>query len=198
MGVYESDRYQHIKVECQLIEQALARNIPILGICLGSQILAHVLGAPVRKHTEREAGWHQIQLTAEGKKDPLLSHFEETETVFQMHGDTFDIPKEAVHLASSQACSSQAFRYGKKAYGIQFHLEVDPAMVHRFLHIPANRSEMEELNGKHTMERIETETNLYLNRSMELSKKTFLGFIDLFGIQDRAVSHRLGHGKIRD
>ena len=84
MGVYEADRYPHIKVECQLIEAALKRDIPVLGICLGSQILAHVLGANVRKHEQKEVGWHEVELTNEGRSDPLLSPFGPRERVFQM------------------------------------------------------------------------------------------------------------------
>jgi GMP synthase (glutamine-hydrolysing) len=125
MGVYEADRYTHIKVECELIEQALKQEIPVLGICLGAQILAHVLGANVRKHTEREVGWQRIRILKQGRSDTLLSHFAETEAVFQMHGDTFDIPASAEHLAASAVCDSQAFRYGSSAYGLQFHLEAD-------------------------------------------------------------------------
>lgn len=95
MGVYEADKYTHIKVEMQLIEQALKKGIPILGICLGAQILAHVLGANVRKSPIKEVGWHDIDLTVAGEQDPLLGHFQKREKIFQMHGDTFDLPKTA-------------------------------------------------------------------------------------------------------
>lgn len=198
MGVYEADRYQHIRVECELIEQALKKEIPILGICLGSQILAHTLGAHVRKHTEREAGWHPIELTNHGAQDPLLAHFQNKETVFQMHGDTFDIPSGALHLAKSDVCEGQAFRYGDKAYGLQFHLEVDRAMIERFLRVPENRREMEELNGKHVMDKMEEDTKHHLHRSVELSQRTFSEFVKLFGLPDRSLPNRGAHGKVRD
>src|SRR4051812_48048413 len=83
MGVYEADRHKHIKFEMQAIEKALKKNIPVLGICLGAQILAHVLGAHVRKHTQKEIGWCDVQLTENGKKDSLLKHFKGTEKLFQ-------------------------------------------------------------------------------------------------------------------
>src|SRR4051812_21223162 len=70
MGVYEADSYTHLKVELKLIEDAIKRELPILGICLGSQILASVLGASVRRHTEREMGWYDIELTDAGAADP--------------------------------------------------------------------------------------------------------------------------------
>jgi GMP synthase (glutamine-hydrolysing) len=193
MGVYEADRYPHIKVECRLIEQALKRDIPILGICLGSQILAHVLGGNVRKHEEKEVGWRDVELTEEGRKDPLLAHFQPRERMFQMHGDTFDIPKGAVHLARSAICAGQAFRYGTKAYGLQFHLEVDQAMIDRFLTIPENRAEVEEFGGKSAIAEMEEETHRHLERSVELSRKTFLEYVKLFGLGEREP--RRGHGK---
>lgn len=193
MGVYEADRYPHIKVECRLIEQALKRDIPVLGICLGSQILAHVLGAHVRKHEEKEVGWHDVELTEEGRRDPLLGHFGAREKVFQMHGDTFDIPQGAVHLARSGICTGQAFRYGTKAYGLQFHLEVDQAMIDRFLRVPENRVEVEGFGGKSAIAQLEDETHRHLGRSLELSQRTFLEFIRLFGLGER--ERRPGHGK---
>jgi GMP synthase (glutamine-hydrolysing) len=195
MGVYEADRYPHIKVECQLIEAALKRDIPVLGICLGSQILAHVLGANVRKHEEKEVGWHDVELTEEGRADPLLSHFGQRQRMFQMHGDTFDIPPGAVHLARSAICPGQAFRFGKKAYGLQFHLEVDQAMIDRFLLVPENREEVEAFGGKQAIAKLETETHQHLARSIELSRRTFLEFVKLFGLGERSPHSRSGHGK---
>lgn len=193
MGVYEADRYRHLKVEMRLIEQALKKDIPILGICLGSQILAHVLGANVRRHEEKEVGWNDIQLTDAGVNDRLLGHFGKTEKVFQMHGDTFDIPSGAVHLASSSLCHGQAFRYGEKAYGLQFHLEVDHAMIERFLKVPKNREEVEAFAGKSAIEKMECETEKYLKRSVDLSRQAFLEFVRLFGLGEKTA--RPGHGK---
>lgn len=193
MGVYEADRYPHIKVECKLIEQALKRDIPVLGICLGSQILAHVLGANVRKHEEKEVGWHDVELTEAGRSDPLLAHFKPVERMFQMHGDTFDIPQGAVHLARSKICTGQAFRYGTKAYGLQFHLEVDQAMIDRFLLVPENRAEVENFGGKQAIARLEQETHQHLARSAELSRRTFLEYVKLFGLGERTPRAR--HGK---
>lgn len=195
MGVYEADRYPHIKVECQLIEQALKRNLPVLGICLGSQILAHTLGAHVRKHEEKEVGWHDVHLTEEGKADPLLKHFAPTEKLFQMHGDTFDVPATAIHLARSSVCEGQAFRCGN-AYGLQFHLEVDAAMIARFLTVPQNRAEVEAFGGKQAIAKMEAETEHHLARSIELSRETFLAFARLFGSKERNPRARpSGHGR---
>ncbi len=190
MGVYEADKYTHIKVEMELIEQALKKNIPILGICLGAQILAHVLGAEVRKHTEKETGWCAVHLTADGVSDPLMNHFGQAETVFQMHGDTFDIPKSAVHLAKSKVCPSQAFRYGEKVYGLQFHLEVDEPMIHRWLKHPDDSAGISP--GP-----ILAATDKYMGRAQELSHNFFSKFIDLFDRPVRPLLLGSGHGKPR-
>lgn len=195
MGVYEAEKYTHIKVEMQLLEKALAKGIPVLGICLGAQILAHVLGADVRKSETKEIGWTDIHLTEKGQEDPLLSHFQKTEKVFQLHGDTFEIPKSAEHLASSQACMGQAFRYGQNAYGLQFHLEVDKAMIQRWLQVPANLQELLQSDGKFSAEQIALETEKYLHSSLRLSEQTFTKFIDLFNLKDRPELIGSGHGK---
>jgi len=195
MGVYEADRYPHIHVECRLVEEALKRGLPVLGICLGSQILAHALGANVRRHEVREVGWHEVRLTSEGAADTLFRHFGASERVFQMHGDTFDIPTSATHLALSGTCPSQAFRYGSKAYGIQFHLEVDQAMIDRFLTRPESRREVEQFAGAEAVAGIERETGLHLPRSLELSRGTFAEFTRLFGQGGRSPLTRSGHGR---
>jgi GMP synthase (glutamine-hydrolysing) len=195
MGVYEKETYTHLKTEIRLVEQALKAEIPVLGICLGAQILAHVLGSHVRKHTDREMGWTQVQLTQEGKEDPVLGHFQPTEYVFQSHGDTFDIPKTAVHLARSKICEGQAFRYGDKAYGLQFHLEVNQAYVNRWLSLPANIKFLECSDGIFTNDRVEQETKKFLPRSVELSNKVFTEFLKSFGDFNRNVVVGSGHGK---
>ncbi|MGZ6290188.1 MAG: type 1 glutamine amidotransferase, partial [Bdellovibrionota bacterium] len=127
--------------------------------------------------------------------DALLGHFGATEKVFQMHGDTFDLPSGAVHLAESKACRAQAFRFGEKAYGLQFHLEVDKGMIARFLHEAENRREVEEFGGIEAIAQMERDTGECLPRSSELSAETFRRFIQLFGLQERSRLTRSGHGK---
>jgi GMP synthase (glutamine-hydrolysing) len=190
MGVYEAEKYKHIKVEMQLIEEALKKEIPILGICLGAQLLAHVLGADVKKNHEKEIGWCDIDLTEDGLKDPLLSHFRPREKIFQLHGDTFDIPKSAVHLAKSDVCHGQAFRYGDKVYGLQFHLEVDQPMIQRWLDNPRNYDEMFSTHQKFSKDQISLETQEFLPHSMDLSRQTFEKFVGLFSLKQKPI--RLG------
>jgi GMP synthase (glutamine-hydrolysing) len=194
MGVYEADHYKHIKVEMQVIEEALKKNIPILGICLGAQLLAHVLGSDVRKNKEKEIGWCDIDLSNDRLTDPLLSHFAPKEKIFQLHGDTFDIPKSTVHLASSNLCSSQAFRYGDKVYGFQFHLEADQAMILRWLDNPRNQEEIFKTHDKISVDQIRHETEKYIGHSMKLSEQTFSKFVDLFAMKDRPLKLSSNHG----
>lgn len=187
MGVYEADQYTHIKTEMKLIEEALKKDVPILGICLGAQILAHVLGSEVRKAPEKEMGWYDIELTTAGENAQLLSHFNKTEKIFQMHGDTFDIPKSCEHLAQSKICPAQAFSYGRKVYGLQFHLEVDEAMILRWLNNPRNQQDIESSGGKVSAEQMKADTAKYLQNSLNLSQQTFQKFIDIFEMKERPI-----------
>jgi len=188
MNVDEVDRYPNLYREAEAIGSAVESGMPVLGICLGSQLIAKALGARVYKNKEKEIGWYDLSPTEEGGRDPILSHFSGTEKIFQWHGDTFDIPEGAVLLASSPLCRNQAFRYGDNVYGLQFHLEVDEPMVERWLRIPGNRKEIEELNGKIDPDRIRKETREYISRLKELSDKSFAGFIGFFGFNKKRKS----------
>ncbi|NHC33884.1 type 1 glutamine amidotransferase [Scytonema millei] len=126
VSAYEDEEYPFLRYEFQLIEKAIAQEIPILGICLGSQILAKILGAKVyRGKSGREAGWCELQLTCDGTNDPLLHDFPNRFRVFQSHQDTFDIPADCIHLAKSDIYPNQAFRYRDFVWAIQFHPEID-------------------------------------------------------------------------
>lgn len=181
MNVDETDRYPHLDIEVKLLREALRRDFPILGICLGAQLLARALGAQVRPGPEKEIGWYDLQITQAAKDDPLLGHFGATETVFQWHGDTFDIPEGAQLLASSPGCAHQAFRFGQCAYGLQFHLEVDAPMIHRWLQVPGNQQEILELEGRIDPEQIRLDTPKHIPGLDKLSRDCFTGFVRLFG-----------------
>ncbi len=136
MGVYEQERYPVLKDEIALIEAALKENKPLLGVCLGSQLIACALGAKVTKGPAKEIGWHPVRLLPEGRHDPMLRGLPPSFTAFHWHGDVFELPHGAVALASSDMTPLQAFRYGESAYGFLFHLEMtEPAvraMIHEF------------------------------------------------------------------
>ncbi len=193
MGVYESDKHPHLLREMKVIEQAMKKNIPVLGICLGAQMIASVLKADVKPHHKKEIGWSEINVTSHGREDRLLSHFQKSEKVFQLHGDSFDVPKSAVHLASSPVCEGQAFRYQQKVYGLQFHLEVDETMILRWLTLRAVKDEIKKYFGDMPSDQIITDTGAHIMRSLDLSIQTFQKFVDLFGLPERPVRIGSGH-----
>lgn len=123
-GVYEDDRHPHLRAELHLIEDALRRGVPILGICLGSQLLAAALGARVYAGGYKEIGWFAVELDAAASDDPLFGQAPRHFTPLIWHGDVFDLPSGAVPLASSALTEHQGFRHGSNAYGLLFHLEV--------------------------------------------------------------------------
>jgi GMP synthase (glutamine-hydrolysing) len=118
-----------LRQEIRLIEEALRQNIPLLGICLGSQLLAAALGAPVTKGKSKEIGWHPISLTQAAMRDPLWAELGPSFVAYHWHGDVFELPSGAVSLASSETTPHQAFRYGRSAYGFLFHMEVTERII---------------------------------------------------------------------
>ncbi|OVE81403.1 hypothetical protein BVY03_03745 [bacterium K02(2017)] len=185
MNVDQMDEYPHLKTEIDLIQEAVKMEIPVLGICLGAQLVAKALGSQVYANNEKEIGWYDVSLTADGKKDPLLSHLHSTEKIFQWHGYTFDLPTDSTLLATTTGCKHQAFRYKDKVYGFQFHMEVDEAMILRWLDVPIHKKELKELAGKIEIETIKSETELYIDRLKDISEVTFGNFISLFNIKKK-------------
>lgn len=185
MNVDEIDLYPYLIPELKAIEQTIDNKIPMLGICLGSQLIAKVLGARVRKNKIKEIGWYNIMPTKEGTGDRLLSKLSGVEKIFQWHGDTFDIPDGAVHLAKSVDCENQAFKYGDNVYGFQFHLEVDKPMIKRWLTNPVNVEELNSLKGVIDPEEIRRETDIYIDRLKELGASVFNEFIKILSHKEK-------------
>ena len=129
MGVYEQAQYPFLSHEMKLIEAALKDNKPVLGICLGSQLLASALGAEVRKGDRKEIGWSPVMLTDAATADPVFHGVERSFTAYHWHGDVFDLPSGAAALASSAQTQCQAFAYEERAYGLLFHLEATQKIV---------------------------------------------------------------------
>jgi GMP synthase-like glutamine amidotransferase len=141
MGVADigDARWPFLAREVELVARTLREDRPVLGICLGAQLMAHALGArvfpcrvgepPVR---HREVGWGAVTFTTLSGSEPVLAGLNESEVVLHWHGDTFDLPAGAVRLASTLACENQMFRFGRRAYALQFHVEVTADEVTRW------------------------------------------------------------------
>jgi GMP synthase-like glutamine amidotransferase len=127
MGIYDDDIYPWLAEEKALIAAAIAAGKKIMGICLGAQLIACVLGAKVTRNVHREIGWFPLQIVAEASNHPIAKLLAECNQVFHWHGDTFGIPAQAQLLASSEACAHQAYVVGNQVYGFQFHLETTEA-----------------------------------------------------------------------
>lgn len=128
MSVNDEAEFPWLIAEKAFIRQVIDRQRPVLGICLGSQLIANALGAAVRANPEKEIGWLPIEGIAAGTPFAIPST-----TVFHWHGDTFDLPAGAILLARSEACAHQAFLYQEKVLALQFHLETTPELVKLFL-----------------------------------------------------------------
>jgi len=129
MNIYEEDKYPWLIEEKRFILEVIHAGKPVLGICLGAQLIADLLGAPVFPGDFREIGWFPIFLTDEARQTDIAAVFSGEFPVFHWHGDTFAIPEGAVHLALSPACKNQAFIYGNRILALQFHLESTPESI---------------------------------------------------------------------
>ncbi len=146
--VGDDEKYPYLVEVESAIRKVVEKNIPYLGLCLGGQLLAHALGAPVKRHSMTPIGFYEVQITEEGKADPLFHGLPAYQQVFHWHEDTFDIPKEAVQLACNAQTENQAFRYGRHAYGTQYHIEVTPEMIDIWFRFPEYRQEIVSALGE--------------------------------------------------
>ena len=133
MGVHDSSRYPYLLTVKSYIQQVVLREVPLLGICLGGQLLADVLGATVHSRKNGEMGLLSVTVLESAISDPLFHEIPQSFTSFQWHNDSFEIPTGAICLASSPDCAHQAFRYGANQYGLQFHPEVSRDIVSRWI-----------------------------------------------------------------
>lgn len=133
MNVDQLTEFPFLCYERELIQDFIGHRKPVLGICLGAQLIARALGARVYKNTVPEVGWSTIELKEAAFTDPLFSIMDKKEKVFQWHGDTFALPEGSQWLASSPDCPHQAFRYAANVYALQFHLEASLPMIQEWM-----------------------------------------------------------------
>ena len=129
MRANDDDKYPALAPMRQLLREFHAADKPVLGICLGAQILARCFGGEVRLHSEFEFGHTPLQFTADGRRDPLLAGLPNPQWIMQCHEDTFDVPAAGVTLMTGQACANQAFRVGRATYAFQCHFEATPEII---------------------------------------------------------------------
>jgi len=124
MNIYEEDKFPWLSKEKEFIKQAIDKNRVVIGICLGSQLIADVLGSMVFKNKHKEIGWFPVRLSEEAKENQLFNFLPDEFSAFHWHGETYNIPVGAFHIAESQACKNQAFIYRERVIGLQFHFEM--------------------------------------------------------------------------
>jgi GMP synthase (glutamine-hydrolysing) len=147
MSANDEQALPRLADEKRLIGDAVSSGIPYFGTCLGVQLLAATLGAQVYAGPSPEVGILPVELTDEGRVDPVLGSLDSEILTLQWHGDTFDLPVDAVLLAGSDAYPHQAFRFGPVAYGIQFHIEVSAEMAEEWARVPAYAEALEQTVG---------------------------------------------------
>jgi len=171
MAAYEADKYAFLRSEIALLEKAIAGGRPVLGICLGAQLIAQVLGARVYPGEKREVGWGPITLTEDGQDDPLFVGGDSKITVFHLHGDTYELPPDAANLATSPMYEQQAFRWGEIVYGFQFHLEFTESIITRLAQEPDSQRYMTEAGAD--VKKIIAETPACVRELTDTAQRVF-------------------------
>lgn len=172
MGAYEDSAHDWMGEEKRQIGEAARAGHPIWGVCLGAQLLAGALGARVYPGEEAEVGLLDVELTGDAAGDPVFGDAPSAFATLQWHGDSFDLPEGATLLASSPAYSQQAFRY-ERSYGLQFHLEVTPALAAEWGDVPAYAQSLEAIRGPGALDRLVEEVSAHADSTIPLARELF-------------------------
>lgn len=175
MGVRETDRFPFLRRELALIESALRNERPVLGVCLGSQLLASALGAGVKRGAQKEIGWHNVRLTEEAAIDPLMRDLKMEFKAWHWHGDVYDLPPGCVRLASSSLTSTQAIRYRSAAYGFLFHMEITRDILDGMIQTFADELKEEGMDG----DELAREGETHLAPLAAMGKRVFARWAEL-------------------
>jgi GMP synthase (glutamine-hydrolysing) len=176
MNADDVAHFPFLSSERDLLAEAAAEGMPVLGICLGAQLLARALGAAVTRSPRRELGFFPVRPTDATGADPLASCFQDGDLVFQWHRDTFALPNRATLLLEGDVVANQAFRAGARAWGFQFHLEVTQEELEKWFELAGPALERE---WDRTGDELRREASLYLPRLHERSEALFSRFAGL-------------------
>jgi GMP synthase (glutamine-hydrolysing) len=179
MGAGDEADHPWLEAEKRLVREAVDAGRPFLGVCLGVQLLASALGARVYAADRPEVGLLEVELTAEGRQDPLFGGIDDRLVSLQWHGDTFELPDGATHLARSAQVPNQAFRAGECAYGVQFHLEVTGEMAREWARVPAYRESLAETLGAEEGAAFIAEVERRADELHPVARRLFANWLDL-------------------
>jgi GMP synthase (glutamine-hydrolysing) len=191
MGVHDEAEHPWLAPEKRWIAAAVRSGVPYLGVCLGAQLLAASLGAPVHTGKIPEVGVLPVAVAAAARGDPVLGVLGDEFPALQWHGDTFGIPAGAVRLAGSRAYPNQAFRFGETAYAVQFHVEVTDQMLAEWGQVPAYRESARAVLGTSGFEILAAEFAAARASMARSASLMFAGWLDQAA---RAAAWRLGGG----
>lgn len=181
MGVYEAKEYPFLKAEIEFLKKRIAADLPTLGICLGSQLIAAALGEKVFKgNAGQEIGWLPLSLTDAGKNHAVAQLAGDKTNMFHWHSDTYELPKGAVLLASSAMYQNQIYSYGRNILGVQCHPEVTPAQAREWLDAMSDEIAASKIvNG---IEELRTQTEQNIDRMSVQSKLFFEEWLGSAGL----------------
>lgn len=184
MNVDQSEVYSFLGPSAELMTQALEEGVLTLGVCLGCQMMARVLGAKVNRATEANATFSSLKLTPEGSNDPVIAPLAGGTPVLQFHEDTFEVPRGAVLLATSESSGlSQAFRYGDLAYAVQFHFEATKSVIEGWCR--SIGPETLRADWKTSEEELAAQANLFLADQKAAGKTLLRRFLEIGGYSGR-------------
>jgi GMP synthase (glutamine-hydrolysing) len=175
MGVYEADQFPFLRDAMRLIDAAVSARKPVLGVCLGSQLIAAALGAKVYPGRRKEIGWYDITLSDAGVNDPLWADVPRRFVGYVWHGDVFDLPSGATSLASTELTACHAFRYATNVYGILFHMEVTKTIINGMLATFTDELRHARVDG----DAIRRDVATYLPPLQEIGTSVFTRWADL-------------------
>lgn len=171
MSVDDETKFDWLSKEKNFIKKAIEKGKTVIGICLGAQLIAQILGAKVYPNKQKEIGWFPIRLTESAKQRPLFHGLENKVTVFHWHGDTFDLPETSIAIAESDACKNQGFIYKKNVLAFQFHLETTKESIQEMIENGKN----ELTRGQYIQEENEIENQ---QQFFETNKKFLFEILD--------------------